>query len=108
LTNSIDIRPQDLAIVQRIVQNTLPQGVHIWVFGSRAQGTAKKASDLDLAVDAGRPLMPSEVTALADAFEESDLPYTVDVVDMQTVNERFLKIIDEAKLPLPTIAPATK
>ena len=58
------------------------------------------ASDLDLAIDIGRPLIKKERMQLFNAFEGSDLPYTVDVVDLFTVNENLKKIIEEEKKPL--------
>ena len=41
------------------------------------------------------------VIALETAFEESDLPYTVDVVDLNRVSDRFRQIVDAQKAPLP-------
>ena len=98
---AITIREKDLAIVQAILQTMLKKEAKVWVFGSRAKGTTKRAADLDLAIDAGRPLLPNEVFELTDAFEESDLPYRVDIVDLWTVNPTFRGIIDEVKVPLP-------
>lgn len=101
MTPTISIRPQDLAIVQTIVGAGLPADAQVWVFGSRAKGTTRRGADLDLAIDAGRRLKQAERIALNEAFEESDLPYTVDVVDMHEVSEQFRAIIDEHKIALP-------
>jgi type I restriction enzyme S subunit len=38
---------------------------------------------------------------LADAFDESDLPYKVDIVDMQTVSESFKKIVERDRVVFP-------
>lgn len=94
MTQPIDIRPADLAIVQNILRGTLPGVTRVWVFGSRAKWTAKDSSDLDLAIDAGRPLTSAERADLSEAFEESDLPYRVDVADFQTVTPEFRAVID--------------
>ena len=96
----IDIRPTDLAIVQHILRDALPSDVRVWVFGSRALWTTKHSSDLDLAIDAGRILTREESTALADGFDESDLPYKVDVVDMHTVSDNFRKIVERDRVKL--------
>lgn len=98
MTARIDIRICDLAIVQEILRKYLPLEAKVWVFGSRATWTTKNSSDLDLAIDAGRPLTRAENSNLADAFDESDLPYKVDVVDMQTVSESFKNIIERDKV----------
>lgn len=98
----VDIRPQDLRIVRDILSGVLPDVACVYVFGSRAKWTSKDSSDLDLAIDANRPLTPSEVSRMSDAFEESDLSYKVDVVDMHSVSDRFRAIIEDEKTPLPS------
>jgi predicted nucleotidyltransferase len=70
------------------------------VFGSRAKGIHKKFSDLDLCITHTAPLPLEEVGRLAHAFTESDLPFTVDVVEYVRVSDSFKKIIDKESLPL--------
>jgi predicted nucleotidyltransferase len=96
----IDIRAMDLERVQQILRDVLPPDSSVWVFGSRAGNAPHRGSDLDLAVDAGRPLSRGEDNALAFAFEESDLPYKVDVVDLHRTSQSFKAIIDQSKTPL--------
>lgn len=100
MTSPIDIRSNDLKIVQQILADALPKNAKVWVFGSRATWKTKRSSDLDLAIDAGRALTRNENSALADAFDESDLPYKVDVVDMHNVTNTFKAIIERQMLPL--------
>lgn len=98
---TIDIAPEHLAVVRTILRQHLPPGAKVWVFGSRAGARpVKRFSDLDLAVDAGRPLTLSEQAHINEAFTESALPWRVDVVDMQTVQDNFRRIVDEHKIPL--------
>jgi predicted nucleotidyltransferase len=68
-------------LVLTILRANLPQNTKVWVFGSRATGRARRYSDLDLAIDAGRPLTLDEIAGLAEAFSDSDLPYKVDLAD---------------------------
>ncbi len=76
----IELGPQELAIVRRIVELYLPQR-EVRVFGSRARGRGvKRWSDLDLAVLGDEPLSTAQHAALAQAFDESDLPFRVDVL----------------------------
>ncbi len=100
MTSPIDIRSNDLKIVQQILTDTLSTNAKVWVFGSRATWKTKRSSDLDLAIDAGRTLTRNENSALADAFDESDLPYKVDVVDMHKVSDTFKAIIERQMVPL--------
>ena len=51
MTSPVDIRPDQLEIVQDILLRHLPAGVKVWVFGSRANWTTKDSSDLDLALE---------------------------------------------------------
>ena len=93
MTDLVDIRPDHLRIVQDVLRDHLPAGVEVWVFGSRAQWSAREGSDLDLALEGETELARTVLDALNDAFEESDLPYTVDVVDINRVNERIRQIV---------------
>ena len=93
----IDVRPDLWDIVYGILQKHVPQ-YELWAFGSRAKGTAKPYSDLDLAVITERPLPLSDSAALADAFAHSDLPWRVDVVDWASTSESFRRIIERDKV----------
>ena len=88
----IDIRPDHWVIVREILRKHVP-GYTVWAFGSRARGTAKRYSDLDLAVIADEPLPMAVSAALVDAFSESDLPWKVDVVDWAETGGAFREII---------------
>jgi predicted nucleotidyltransferase len=71
------------------------------VFGSRASGRARRYSDLDPAIDAGRRLTLDEVARLAEAFSDSDLPYKVDLVDWHDIDDRWRRIIMAERTALP-------
>jgi len=96
--SKVALNTDQMLWVQNVLRSALPKEAKVWVFGSRATGLAKPFSDLDLAIDAGKPLSLSQLALLTEHFEESALPYKVDVVDMCTVSERFKKIIDETKV----------
>ena len=64
-------------IVLALLQTHLPDTT-AWVYGSRATGTAGTTSDLDLVVFATVEQMPN-VGDLRDAFDESNLPFRVDL-----------------------------
>jgi type I restriction enzyme S subunit len=103
LESPVDIRPADLEIVRAILREGLPPGAKVWVFGSRATWATKDSSDLDLAIDAGRKLSLAELSGLNSAFEESDLPYRVDLVDWATTSETFRKIIEQDRVAFPQL-----
>lgn len=93
----IDILPDHWIIVRDILRKHVPQYV-VWVFGSRARGTAKLFSDLDLAILTDQSLLLDVSAALAEDFSESDLPYKVDLVDWATTAESFRQIIERDKV----------
>jgi len=93
MTLRLDLAPEHRRIVLDIAKAHLPSDVRIWVFGSRANGRARRHSDLDLAIDAGRRLTVDETAILREAFEESDLPYRVDVVDWHAIGDGFRQLI---------------
>ena len=100
-TSPVDIRPDHLEIVQEILRAHLSAGFKVWVFGSRANWTTKDSSDLDLAVEGAVRLDHKSMIGLEVAFEESDLPYTVDVVDLKAVSSGFRQIVENQRLSLP-------
>ena len=100
-TSPVDIRPDHLAIVQDILRAHLPDGFKVWVFGSRANWATKDSSDLDLAVEGAAKLDHKSMSRLEAAFEESDLPYTVDVVDLKAVSSDFRQIVEDQRVLLP-------
>lgn len=93
MTPAIDLRPDHRRIVEEILREHLPNDVRVWVFGSRAEWTTKDSSDLDLALERDGPLDSRFVMALDLAFEESLLPFGVDVVDLHRVDEGFRQIV---------------
>jgi len=101
LTPPIDIRPGDLRIVWDVLRRHLPVDVRVWVFGSRASWMTKDSSDLDLAVEGDSEIGRGTLSALEAEFEDSDLPYAVDVVDLKRINERFRRIVQQQHVPLP-------
>ncbi|MCY4583996.1 MAG: restriction endonuclease subunit S [Chloroflexi bacterium] len=101
MTSPVDVRPDHLEIVQGILREHLPVGVKVWVFGSRANWTTKDSSDLDLAIEGEGNLSHHVLGALRDAFEDSTLPYTVDVVDLNRIGESFRQIVESQQVPLP-------
>lgn len=93
-----DIQNDDLAIIKTILRKNVPKA-KIWIFGSRAKGKgkAKPFSDLDLAIDLGREMTLEEYSALSSEFEDSLLPYKVDVVDLCNIDDSFREIISKEK-----------
>ena len=90
----IDLNSKHLETIQRILAKHVPK-CEVRAFGSRVKWTAKDYSDLDLAVVGSEPLSRRQLRQLKEAFEESDVPIRVDVVDWQSLSDWFKKMILE-------------
>lgn len=88
----IEISLQHWQEVQKILQPWLAEYT-VWAYGSRATFTAKKFSDLDLAFVGSRPLDLASLAKLTIAFEESNLPWRVDILDWATATPEFKHLI---------------
>ena len=88
----LDLQPEYLGIVRDILRNHVPDR-KVLAFGSRATWSAKKYSDLDLAILGDDPLSLDVTSALSEEFEESDLPFKVDLVDWTLIDKAFRNII---------------
>ena len=90
----IDVTPEQLAEIKRILEEHVPD-CEVRAFGSRVTGRVKPWSDLDLAVVGTGPLGWRRQGYLVEAFQESTLPFRVDVLDWHDVSPSFQAIIDE-------------
>lgn len=87
----IHITVDDYQIISSIFQGV---PFDLIVFGSRIKGTHQKFSDLDLCLKGNYPIDLFEISRIKEALSESDLPFTVDLVDYNSVSDGFKKIID--------------
>jgi len=63
-----------------------PEIRQAWVFGSRAAGTARRASDIDLAIEAPG-MSASRWHDLLETLEEAPVIYRLDVVRLDTLQD---------------------
>lgn len=89
---TLDLNQRDWSEVRRILTQYVPE-YEVWAFGSRASGTAKTYSDLDIVILTEHPLPLGRMATIKDAFDESDLPIRVDVVDWAATGASFREII---------------
>ena len=88
----IDITAVQRRTVLALLDQYLP-GTITWAYGSRVKWTARPQSDLDLVVFT-TPEQYSQVNSLREAFEESNLPFRVDLFVWSEVPERFHQEIE--------------
>ena len=89
------IEDRHLLMVRAILSN-YPYA--FYVFGSRSKGNPKRLSDLDLCYFDAIPA--NTLAQIEAAFEESDLPYTVDIINWHSCSEAFQAVIQKDLIPL--------
>ena len=84
---------EEFEIIIKILNAHIKKG-KVYAFGSRYKNNNRKFSDFDIAIDTGEKLSFEFLNLLKDAFEESDLPYRVDIIDYNNISDKFKKIVD--------------
>ncbi len=92
MTPAIDITAEQRRTILALLNRYLPDTT-AWAYGSRVKWTSRPESDLDLVVFA-RPEQSARVAELREAFEESDLPFRVDLFVWDEAPESFRKHIE--------------
>lgn len=83
---------KEQALIVKLLSVIFPEA-KIYLFGSRARGTHKVTSDIDLAIDAGRSLSSLELARARNIIEALNIPQPVDIVDLCSVPHEMRKII---------------
>lgn len=87
--NRFGLTDRDMDTITKILKN-YPEITEVHIFGSRVKGNNKPGSDIDLAIlNAG--VSEKTVRSLRAEFEESSLPFRVDIVDFNSTNHAGLK-----------------
>ena len=88
----IDLEPEFLQIIQNICQKMFP-AQEVWLFGSRANGTAQPYSDIDLVIMGDHEIPWRDIEKAKDILSETDIPYMVDIIDWQSIPASFQDVI---------------
>ena len=95
---AIDVTPEQQEKLRSLLSSHLPN-TEVWAYGSRIRWTSRPESDLDMAVFT-TPAQAGDVARLREAFEESDLPFRVDLFVWDEVPEGFRKQIQQERVVL--------
>ncbi len=99
----IHVKPKELAQIRRILSDHLP-GCEVRAFGSRVTGHAKPWSDLDLAVVGPTAIHWNDLGKLTEAFQASDLPFKVEVMDWHSASQAFQEVISRRSAVIQAIS----
>lgn len=90
----IKVTAEQLRLISGILAAQAP-GIEARAFGSRVGGKPKDYSDLDLALVGAAKLDASIMESLREAFEDSDIPFRVDILDWHSISKEFQKVIQD-------------
>jgi type I restriction enzyme S subunit len=94
LLMKLDIEPHEMEYTLSILARFIPDR-EVRAFGSRVNDKATRFSDLDLIIMGEDRLLYDTIADIRDAFEESDLPFKVDILEWSAINDNFRQIIDQ-------------
>ena len=94
----LDVSKEHLLLICNILKNY--NDLDFYAFGSRVKGSAKKLSDLDLVIKS--PVDKVKLSSIREDFEESRLPYKIDLVVWDDITDSFKKNIETDLLCLRT------
>lgn len=77
-----------------------PNKDKVFIFGSRATGTNREFSDIDIGIKPSAALSSSVLSRIKEDLEESDLPYTIDLVDFSGKADRFREVASQKTINL--------
>jgi len=96
--DNLMIEEKHLVELKEIIKKFYPKSL-IWAFGSRMDGSAHSGSDLDLViVDYGQE--DSDYLRLKVAFQESNIPFLIDIFELNKLPESFQQEIKRQHLVL--------
>jgi predicted nucleotidyltransferase len=90
MTHNTGLSQADMDAIKAVVSSCpkVDQGL---LFGSRAKGTYRNGSDVDLALK-GRELSFTDISRISELLnEETNMPYRFDVLDYDRISEAELK-----------------
>lgn len=89
----MDLSSEELNLIISTITDALSQNVDIFLFGSRVDETSHKASDLDVLLKCKGPIDLSKISLIKEGFENSNLPFKVDLHDYHRSSKNMLENI---------------
>lgn len=91
--SKIQIHEKQRKLIRDLIDRYLPN-TEIWAYGSRIRGGATIRSDLDLVAFTTEE-QKHELYELREAFEESDLPFRVDLFTWDALSDNMQHSIEQ-------------
>ena len=91
-----------LDFIQKVLRENIPQkDAKFYIFGSRSKGNYREYSDIDIAVKLENKKLSVDVLGkILLEFTDSTLPYEVDVIDLNAIDNKFKNLIKDSLVEL--------
>lgn len=89
----IIIDEENKSKIIKILSGNLTAGIDVFAFGSRSKGSKKTFADLDLALKGSGKLPQSLFDKLNIEFEDSVIPFHIDLIDLNNIDSDFMESI---------------
>src|SRR5438132_5879064 len=83
IRNAMDAAKFAASVIRRHVPDP---AYRVFLFGSRATGSAGERSDIDIGMEGPAPVSRAALAAIHDELEEAPFLYTIEVVDFARVS----------------------
>ncbi len=90
----LDLEKKYQDFIIDLVSKIVPE-VEIFIYGSRTKGKALKYSDVDIALKCDKEIPFDNILRLKALFSDSTFPYMVDIIDLNSISEKFFSLIKD-------------
>ena len=89
------LEKRHLDFIMQVLTDNIPQKeAKFYIFGSRAKGNYKEYSDIDIAIKLSDEKLSADILGkILMEFSDSTLPYEVDVIDLNAIDDKFKNLI---------------
>lgn len=94
----IDLEEKYINYIKQIISKYLTN-FEVYLYGSRAKGTARKYSDVDIAIFS-EELSEKIRLKICFEFENSTFPFKLDIINMKTISKEFKELISDSLVKL--------
>jgi len=91
IRNPVDVAKFAASVIRRHVPDP---AYRVFLFGSRATGSAGERSDIDIGIEGPAPVPRAAIAAIHDELDEVPTLYTIEVVDFARVSEKFRRVAE--------------
>lgn len=85
------------AYIRLLLKEHIPSQARVYLYGSRARRDNRWNSDYDLWIDAD--MSRKLIAEMTDQFDESFVPFRVDIVTTPQLNGRFAERVKQEAIP---------